>query len=343
MPGSSPRAWGTLGSGGVWMYLHRFIPTGVGNASRRARQGDSRTVHPHGRGERAALYVETGGCYGSSPRAWGTLTPQSSPSSAVRFIPSGVGIAATSSFTAAACPVHPHGRGERVQRPDVEGGRGGSSPRAWGTQTMDAITTTIRRFIPTGVGNASTNRRPTPSTTVHPHGRGERVIEVLARMVVIGSSPRAWGTPSRAVPKRRKRRFIPTGVGNAPSPGRRRSRRPVHPHGRGERLTVDLLRRRASGSSPRAWGTRGGDEEGQGGRRFIPTGVGNARPPPPGATPPAVHPHGRGERVSDRPPKQYAGGSSPRAWGTPPNDLHASPPRRFIPTGVGNAPASGAG
>ncbi len=54
----------------------------------------------------------------------------------------------------------------------------------------------------------------------------------------------------------------------------------------------------------------------------------------------AVHPHGRGEHSAKELGGILAGGSSPRAWGTHPQDWPAACVRRFIPTGVGNTSAS---
>jgi len=176
--------------------------------------------------------------------------------------------------------------------------------------------------------------------TVHPHGRGERVGDIRDQDFVGGSSPRAWGTPSRPRSRTPWPRFIPTGVGNALVGVFVRSSDSVHPHGRGERLWAYGIRPVYAGSSPRAWGTQRINRRLDRLARFIPTGVGNAvydrkifREPP-------VHPHGRGEREEVFRFGSSTSGSSPRAWGT-----HLRPPLppaqlRFIPTGVGNAIAT---
>ena len=53
----------------------------------------------------------------------------------------------------------------------------------------------------------------------------------------------------------KKLRFIPTGVGNGRNDNRRYMDRPVHPHGRGERTSMERIMPIKTGSSPRAWGT----------------------------------------------------------------------------------------
>ena len=50
--------------------------------------------------------------------------------------------------------VHPHGRGERAERQAAIDEAYGSSPRSWGTRGIGSIINTLKRFIPTVVGNA---------------------------------------------------------------------------------------------------------------------------------------------------------------------------------------------
>ena len=192
----------------------------------------------------------------------------------------------------------------------------GSSPRAWGTPWKPRLPSCKVRFIPTGVGNARRIPSRAWCMAVHPHGRGER--EPLGQLghAHLGSSPRAWGTPLEGADVARVLRFIPTGVGNARCFPPARGRRPVHPHGRGERERGAVYLDEIGGSSPRAWGTPVervylGIEA-----RFIPTGVGNASLPllVGGSRP--VHPHGRGERAVHIGMPLQRVGSSPRAWGT---------------------------
>ena len=70
--------------------------------------------------------------------------------------------------------------------------------------------------------------------------------------------------------------------------------------------------------------------------RFIPTGVGNTSGISEPASPPSVHPHGRGEHCQLFYRVGLLRGSSPRAWGTPTPMSQLIAPERFIPTGVGN-------
>ena len=70
--------------------------------------------------------------------------------------------------------------------------------------------------------------------------------------------------------------------------------------------------------------------------RFIPTCVGNTIPCPPWHSRWSVHPHVRGEYVSEPPVEPASCGSSPRAWGIRPRRGHRGAKDRFIPTCVGN-------
>ena len=172
-----------------------------------------------------------------------------------RFIPTGVGNAINCRGISDKMAVHPHGCGERVVFPLSRLRLSGSSPRVWGTLIITARDSLMRRFIPTGVGNASTTQKFRPLLPVHPHGCGERIKCPNHKKTIIGSSPRVWGTPLFALQNKAAYRFIPTGVGNAPTLRHRHRRHPVHPHGCGERLSEDDGATRLTGSSPRVWGT----------------------------------------------------------------------------------------
>jgi len=56
------------------------------------------------------------------------------------------------------------------------------------------------RFIPTHVGNTVSKRFCVALVTVHPHACGEHSKTILLVNPFLGSSPRMWGTRSRAVP-----------------------------------------------------------------------------------------------------------------------------------------------
>ena len=232
--------------------------------------------------------------------------------------------------------VHPHERGERPWRNHRRRYRGGSSPRAWGTDDWHDQYERRDRFIPTSVGNGYALRRRIHCTTVHPHERGERSFSRYAWPIFPGSSPRAWGTALHPVLPDTIYRFIPTSVGNGRTGTLYYAGHAVHPHERGERSGSRALTRSRYGSSPRAWGTvfhwkeyhvwdgssprawgTGRGRKRNGARsRFIPTSVGNGGNRHQKVRRLSVHPHERGERRMTRVWSASNIGSSPRAWGT---------------------------
>ena len=248
-----------------------------------------------------------------------------------------MGNAQSTSINASTCTVHPHGCGERntsigSYKPSV-----GSSPRLWGTQKGFTGFLLGYRFIPTAVGNATSQADRAISDAVHPHGCGERWYANNPVMAKAGSSPRLWGTPRHEVALQASIRFIPTAVGNASPSLAPVAQNTVHPHGCGERRPTVLSSVANHGSSPRLWGTPGCVWRWVYPCRFIPTAVGNAHAQGISKTGTPVHPHGCGERSWNGSRFNLKCGSSPRLWGTlkGQDDLYYG--YRFIPTAVGNA------
>ena len=275
--GSSPRTWGTPSDGGSIpgparfipthvgnaLALHghqaeavRFIPTHVGNARAACAAPGRAAVHPHARGERMCMMLEPLFDYGSSPRTWGTRGDGADAAQPARFIPTHVGNAQATA-------------GRNKTRP-------GSSPRTWGTLQNQLLFGPVARFIPTHVGNAVLSGMEWFMVSVHPHARGERDGVRPLRWWESGSSPRTWGTHRAGADVLLLGRFIPTHVGNAPSSTRPSPAAAVHPHARGERARLAVVRIAHGGSSPRTWGTPMGRRADRPAGRFIPTHVGNA-------------------------------------------------------------------
>ena len=152
--------------------------------------------------------------------------------------------------------------------------------------------------------------------SVHPHGCGERQPVIIQEGRLVGSSPRLWGTLANRSQNPRKSRFIPTAVGNAWGFKSHSPKKPVHPHGCGERQPTLTRSLAIAGSSPRLWGTHLNAGIVRTILRFIPTAVGNAEADQRPDTCQAVHPHGCGERRRSGNRHNHSGGSSPRLWGT---------------------------
>ncbi len=171
---------------------------------------------------------------------------------------------------------------------------------------------------------------------VHPHTRGEHTLPRGLDVKAGGSSPHTWGTPARCSHWYRRRRFIPTHVGNTVERSQELAGQPVHPHTRGEHCTSPLWSTFLTGSSPHTWGTLLVKVLLLGVGRFIPTHVGNTAGHGITHSMKAVHPHTRGEHQSRPPSLWMSGGSSPHTWGTPSKKQAIEKPTRFIPTHVGN-------
>ena len=214
--------------------------------------------------------------------------------------------------------------------------RAGSSPRVWGTSDRRNVCHSRNRFIPTCVGNISSDQPRFGQRWVHPHVCGEHRMRLLSSSADCGSSPRVWGTLSAIFAFIPSPRFIPTCVGNIAAwlPGRDSSA--VHPHVCGEHKIFKAMYVSHDGSSPRVWGTLVSPASMIGPSRFIPTCVGNILSRMITSDILPVHPHVCGEHGHWPRVSLIRAGSSPRVWGTYvyfPNCVHRC---RFIPTCVGN-------
>ena len=154
---------------------------------------------------------------------------------AVRIIPTCVGKRRGGAIRAGGGWDHPHVRGEKMLGFKLRFSVCGSSPRAWGKAHQRRRRPRLHRIIPTCVGTrARRSRKPCPPTD-HPHVRGEKIGTQAACVLLVGSSPRAWGKARswrwRCVPGR----IIPTCVGKRPTGGRFAGWRADHPHVRGEK------------------------------------------------------------------------------------------------------------
>ena len=157
------------------------------------------------------------------------------------------------------------------------------------------------------------------------------------RASVNGSPPRAWGRRGRRPRGAPRHRFTPTCVGTASSSRRRDRPGPVHPHVRGDGVSVRNSPKPGAGSPPRAWGRPRMEGEQREGIRFTPTCVGTACSGRTRGAGGAVHPHVRGDGLNFYPLYSLEHGSPPRAWGRRETCAGWSCSLRFTPTCVGTA------
>ena len=258
-----------------------------------------------------------------------------------RFIPTRVGIPRTSRDRSYRSSVHPHTRGESGTETPVAGIDHGSSPHAWGIQQLGWLETVAGRFIPTRVGIPQQDPLPVPWAPVHPHTRGDSRKRTQSLTRFPGPSPHAWGFRGGRQGELADHRFIPTRVGIPQTRPRTGARASVHPHTRGDSVTLGQAEANETGSSPHAWGFRRRDRGLGQGRRFIPTRVGIPSSATGATTATTVHPHTRGDSPSASCPSATSTGSSPHAWGFQPLADDRRHGGRFIPTRVGNPWAEG--
>ena len=150
--GSPPRAWGQYRRQRSVAEKARFTPTGVGTMLINTPIPLSTSVHPHGRGDNAALVRRQTVGYGSPPRAWGQFSLRRAVIVLPRFTPTGVGTISDGSLTRPNVAVHPHGRGDNPWYDPLASAANGSPPRAWGQFAHLGCRRAAQRFTPTGVG-----------------------------------------------------------------------------------------------------------------------------------------------------------------------------------------------
>ena len=171
-------------------------------------------VHPHVCGEHLYIAGYITGCFGSSPRMWGTFVKLGLNGSYNRFIPTYVGNICAHTQRPFLFSVHPHVCGEHLDSCPLPSCSAGSSPRMWGTFFPADHNRLCCRFIPTYVGNIRSRRCSMSFRSVHPHVCGEHWHIYTPVGLIIGSSPRMWGTCDLLVGHMQPLRFIPTYVGN---------------------------------------------------------------------------------------------------------------------------------
>ena len=216
-------------------------------------------VHPRSRGERRQVHDWGSTRVGSSPLARGTRARGRLGRPIVGSSPLARGtLAGLPGWRIGGRRLHPRSRGERISMVRRRFWSAGSSPLARGTRLRVRPRCHRDRFIPARAGNTTTPPHRPALPPVHPRSRGERADIPPAHPDFAGSSPLARGTPAVfTAPSRSARfRFIPARAGNAQRTAGERTRCAVHPRSRGERDRLQVRRRRGTGSSPLARGTR---------------------------------------------------------------------------------------
>ena len=191
----------------------------------------------------------------------------------------------------------------------------GSPPHAWGQFFSRRGMARQSRFTPTCVGTIPAWGVSVVSATVHPHMRGDNVYNWIAAVPALGSPPHAWGQSPARFHACALTRFTPTCVGTMTSSCAMTAQTSVHPHMRGDNVSLSFLSISAAGSPPHAWGQFFWLHVSLQRRRFTPTCVGTMGDPRSWSGAMSVHPHMRGDNHSRSPGANSWYGSPPHAWG----------------------------
>jgi len=232
--GSPPRAWGQFPLPDFRLSLRRFTPTRVGTIASTCFSGMVTSVHPHARGDNGKSSFPLCIGVGSPPRAWGQCNTRRYSRLCNRFTPTRVGTISKSPPTHSGAPVHPHARGDNAVKDSKTFRSCGSPPRAWGQFQHRTQIGVSFRFTPTRVGTISNSCGSRSVHAVHPHARGDNVIEGPGAEDRHGSPPRAWGQCNDRRVCLARNRFTPTRVGTMSIHCLIFQLNTVHPHARGD-------------------------------------------------------------------------------------------------------------
>ena len=252
--GTSPHAWGKLGTVTEPREKARNIPTCVGKTRSYSLSWVSASEHPHMRGENSSRLSWHSRMNGTSPHAWGKRDFWRPCARIRRNIPTCVGKTNLRVRMILFASEHPHMRGENDGHRLKRSGTAGTSPHAWGKQGDEGAGHPATRNIPTCVGKTLLLPIFAFGEPEHPHMRGENSHSSKDALPQPGTSPHAWGKRRCPGVARLAARNIPTCVGKTWRRQRPPCRSSEHPHMRGENLGCTTGSRLVPGTSPHAWG-----------------------------------------------------------------------------------------
>ena len=212
----------------------------------------------------------------------------------------------------------------------------GSSPRVRGTLGKARIIGDMGGIIPARAGNTTEWTPCRCRTWDHPRVCGEHGTGSEGFAGIPGSSPRARGTRPDRVPSARGLRIIPACAGNTNTVHTIIGGNWDHPRVRGEHAQRLPSESTPMGSSPRARGTRCGQDFRHREPGIIPACAGNTIGRSNCVMHPKDHPRVRGEHLIPWSLLLEEIGSSPRARGTPQPNSCRLMLRGIIPACAGN-------
>ena len=173
----------------------------------------------------------------------------------------------------------------------------GSSPLARGTRTQELPVVTVAGLIPARAGNTRSSHGHHRVDGAHPRSRGEHRCASRCRLVWLGSSPLARGTPPRPFFRARRPGLIPARAGNTPASIALMSELWAHPRSRGEHPKTEYIKVFILGSSPLARGTLDSIGKFWNGIGLIPARAGNTALSVVKYRENRAHPRSRGEHM----------------------------------------------
>ena len=180
--------------------------------------GVQTAVHPRVCGEQTVFNDCGKSKPGSSPRVRGTDRRAVQSCGDPRFIPACAGNRCRNLQPRRRNAVHPRVCGEQGRFPTSPPKADGSSPRVRGTDLIDQVNPTSRRFIPACAGNSRSFMTMTGANSVHPRVCGEQFVLSPFLRSCLGSSPRVRGTVPESNWPIASGRFIPACAGNRARP-----------------------------------------------------------------------------------------------------------------------------
>ena len=214
--GSSPLARGTRDRFERGIIPAGLIPARAGNTPLCVRWACPSWAHPRSRGEHTSAAAGSSPVRGSSPPARGTLLTIFDGLKAVGLIPARAGNTRSFTDSLSLRRAHPRSRGEHRRKSPIPPHKLGSSPLARGTRTQELPVVTVAGLIPARAGNTRSSHGHHRVDGAHPRSRGEHRCASRCRLVWLGSSPLARGTPPRPFFRARRPGLIPARAGNTP-------------------------------------------------------------------------------------------------------------------------------
>ena len=212
--GTSPRVWGKHRLDPFAPFLHRNIPTRVGETICSAVYCSAIAEHPHACGGNGSPLSAAGVRIGTSPRVWGKQLQSHPACTGIRNIPTRVGETAFPKLFEDRVAEHPHACG----------------------------------------GNKQTRANGRDGILEHPHACGGNKNLTRQNAYDIGTSPRVWGKLPSLHPHERRPRNIPTRVGETQTAARSGRTAAEHPHACGGNGAYGGAGTSQNGTSPRVWG-----------------------------------------------------------------------------------------